>query len=302
MKFADLKKQSNSNNIDKLVNELQKTTKSYVDDRFWSCAIDEKTGNGTAVIRFLPSSHNNPLPWVTYYHHSFQGPGGWYIENSRTTLGEADPVTEVNTELWNTGIESNKELVRKRKRKQSYVSNILVLEDPKNPSNEGKVFLFRYGKKIFGKIQEKLQPEFDGDKAIDVFDFWKGSNLKLKIKKVEGYPNYDSSLFETQTPVLDGDDKKLEALWNTQYDLSEFIKPSNFKSYDDLKKRMDRVLGNKPASAGPEMAPPSGPSLSLDEDNSLTPPWRSESKSNSFSLTEDEDDDALKYFEGLKDR
>jgi len=292
MNFAELKKQSNSTNIEKLVNELQKQNKSYVDDRFWTCPIDDKTGNGTAIIRFLPASHDNPLPWVTYYHHSFQGPGGWYIENSRTTLGESDPVTEINSELWATGIEANKEIVRKRKRKQSYVSNILVIEDPKNPQNEGNVFLYRYGKKIFGKIQEKLQPEFQGDQAIDIFDFWQGANFKLKVKKVEGYPNYDSSFFEAQAPLLEGDDEKLEALWKTQYNLSEFVDPKNFKSYDDLKARMERVLGMKKASAGPETPAPAMPIASKSEDNDDSTPWSDN----------DGDDDALNYFEGLKNR
>jgi hypothetical protein len=220
----------------------------YQDDRFWSVPMDEKTGNGTALIRFLPAGKNDKLPWVTVYSHSFQGPGGWYIENSLTTIGKADPCGEVNQELWATGIEANKEVVRKRKRKQQYIANIYVISDPKNPQNEGKIMLFKFGKKIFEKIQEAMKPVFEGDKAVDPFDFWQGANFRLKIKKVEGYPNYDNSSFEAQSPLFDGDDEKLETVWNSLYTLGEFTDPKNFKSYDELKARLDKVLGSKPAA------------------------------------------------------
>ena len=191
MNFKDLKKSSNTS-INNLINELEKTKSTgakYIDERYWTPPIDEKTGNGTALIRFLPISNGDKIPWVSLYSHGFQGPGGWYIENSLTTLGQSDPISEMNTELWNTGIDANKEIVRKRKRKQHFISNILVLSDTKNPQNEGKVFLFKYGKKLFSKIQEKLQPEFADEQPTDVFDYWKGANFRLKIKKVEGYPN-----------------------------------------------------------------------------------------------------------------
>jgi hypothetical protein len=250
MNFTELKKKSKSN-LDNLVAELEKVSSGgnkYQDDRFWSVPMDEKTGNGTALIRFLPAGKNDKLPWVTVYSHSFQGPGGWYIENSLTTIGKADPCGEVNQELWATGIEANKEVVRKRKRKQQYIANIYVISDPKNPQNEGKIMLFKFGKKIFEKIQEAMKPVFEGDKAVDPFDFWQGANFRLKIKKVEGYPNYDNSSFEAQSPLFDGDDEKLETVWNSLYTLGEFTDPKNFKSYDELKARLDKVLGSKPAA------------------------------------------------------
>jgi hypothetical protein len=303
MNFKDLKK-SSSKNIDSLINELEKTKSGgakYIDDRYWSIPMDEKTGNGTALIRFLPVSAGDKIPWVSLYSHGFQGPGGWYIENSLTTLGQADPVSEANTELWNTGIDANKEIVRKRKRKQHFVSNILVLSDPKNPQNEGKVFLFKYGKKLFSKIQEKLQPEAEfGEAPVDVFDFWKGANFRLKVKKVEGYPNYDSSLFEAPGPLFDGDETKLEKLWNTQYSLEAEVSPERFKSYDELKARLNKVLGNKPGSVAAsaamrEEAPAArreAPAPKLSGENA--PPWKEET-------TDELEDEALSYFKNLAD-
>jgi len=300
MNFKDLKKASNTN-IDKLLTEMDKMKTGgakYIDDRYWSMPIDEKTGNGTALIRFLPISNGDKIPWVSLYSHGFQGPGGWYIENSLTTLGQPDPVSEVNTELWNTGIDANKEIVRKRKRKQQFISNILVLSDPKNPQNEGKVFLFKYGKKLFSKIQEKIQPEFEGDSPVDVFDYWKGANFRLKVKKVEGYPNYDSSSFEAPGALFDGDETKLEKLWNSQYSLEGEISPDKFKTYDELKARLSKVLGTKAPSSGANSKPymkeenPQPMKESAPKSNSGTPPWKEESE---------EDDEALKYFQNLAD-
>lgn len=300
MNFKDLKKSSNSN-IDKLLTEMDKMTSGgankYIDDRYWTMPIDEKTGNGTAVIRFLPICKGDKIPWVTLYSHGFQGPGGWYIENSLTTLGQSDPVSEINTELWNTGIDANKEIVRKRKRKQHFISNILVLSDPKNPQNEGKVFLFKYGKKLFSKIQEKIKPEFDGETPVDVFDFWKGANFRLKVKKVEGYPNYDSSFFEAPEALFGGDEDKLEKLWSTQYSLEAEVGPDKFKTYDELKNRLNKVLGNKPAPSSKPMqeAPPKAmeekPAKKLQE-ASDGPPWNS---------TDDEADEGLDYFKALSE-
>jgi hypothetical protein len=296
MNFKDLKKSSNTS-INNLINELEKTKSTgakYIDERYWSVPIDEKTGNGTALIRFLPISNGDKIPWVSLYSHGFQGPGGWYIENSLTTLGQSDPVSEMNTELWNTGVDANKEIVRKRKRKQHFISNILVLSDPKNPQNEGKVFLFKYGKKIFSKIQEKLQPEFADEQPTDVFDYWKGANFRLKIKKVEGYPNYDSSLFEAPSAMFDGDESKLEKLWNTQYSLSAEVAPDKFKTYDELKTRLNKVLGNKPAtqtSSMVESAPPVMKSVSAAPPSSEVP-WKEE---------EEGEDEALAYFKNMSD-
>jgi|LakMenE18May11ns_1017448.scaffolds.fasta_scaffold9957393_13 hypothetical protein len=300
MNFADLKKKSKSN-LDNLVAELEKMSSGgnkYQDDRFWSVPMDEKTGNGTALIRFLPAGKNDKLPWVTVFSHSFQGPGGWYIENSLTTIGQQDPIGEKNTELWATGIEANKEIVRKRKRKQQYISNIYVISDPKNPQNEGKVVLWKFGKKIFEKIQEAMKPVFEGEKAVDPFDFWQGSNFRLKIKKVDGYPNYDNSSFEAQAPFLDGDDEKLEKVWNSLYALNEFTDPKNFKSYEELKARLDKVLGNKasapkksedsmPSKPAPKMESKKA-SVTEDEDEV---PWKSEET--------DEEDDSLDFFRKL---
>jgi hypothetical protein len=245
--FAALKKSSGS--IDKLARELEKlnapATNSSEDTRFWKPELD-KAGNGFATIRFLPApavDGDDALPWVRIFDHGFQGPGGWYIENSLTTLGLKDPVSEHNSVLWNSGIEANKEIARKQKRRLKYIANILVISDTKNPDNEGRIFLFKFGKKIFDKITEAMNPQFDDEKATNPFDFWAGANFKLKVRKFEGYPNYDKSEFEKPSALHDGDDAKLEKLWKSEYSLKEFLEPKNFKSYDELKTKLNRVLG-----------------------------------------------------------
>ena len=222
--------------------------KSYVDERLWKPELD-KSGNGYAVIRFLPAVSGEDLPWAKVWNHAFQGPTGqWFIENSRTTLGRGpdgkDPVSEYNSSLWNSGVETDKEIARKQKRKLSYYSNIYVVSDSKNPHNEGKVFLFRYGKKIFDKLMAAMQPEFEDESPINPFDFWKGANFKLKIRKVDGYWNYDKSEFEAPSAILD-DDSTIERIWKEQYSLADFTAPSNFKSYEELKTRLDAVLSGK---------------------------------------------------------
>ena len=215
--------------------------KSYVDERLWKPELD-KSGNGYAVIRFLPAVKGEDLPWAKVWNHAFQGPTGqWYIENSLTTLNQKDPVSEHNTKLWNTGLESDKEVARKQKRKLQYFSNIYVVSDTKHPENEGKVFLFRYGKKIFDKITAAMSPEFEDEKAINPFDFWEGANFKLKIRKVDGYWNYDKSEFEDTSKLFE-DDSEADKVWKSQYSLAEFTAPTNFKSYDELKTRLDAVL------------------------------------------------------------
>ena len=235
-----------SNSLDKLLGEVQKENapqekKSYKDERLWKPEVD-KSGNGYAVIRFLPAVEGEDMPWAKVWNHAFQGPTGqWYIENSLTTLGKNDPVSEMNSAYWNTGIESDKEIARKQKRKLQYFSNIYVVSDSKHPENEGKVFLFRYGKKIFDKLMAAMQPEFEDEKAINPFDFWEGANFKLKIRKVAGYWNYDSSDFDTPSAIFDNDEK-IEEVWKKQYPLSEFSAASNFKSYEELKTRLDAVL------------------------------------------------------------
>ena len=246
MSFSNLKKQSSLGSLTaKLVSQVEKMNKGSngVDDRLWKPEVD-KAGNGYAVIRFLPAPDGEDLPWAKLYTHAFQASGGWYIENSLTTLGQKDPVSEHNSQLWNSGVDSDKEVARKQKRKLSYYSNVYVVKDPSNPANEGKVFLFRYGKKIFDKITAAMQPEFEDEQAINPFDFWAGANFKIKIKKVAGYWNYDSSEFAAPAPLLDDDDA-MEAVWKQEYSLAELIAPDQFKSYDDLKKRLDYVLGNK---------------------------------------------------------
>ena len=216
--------------------------KSYSDDRFWKPELD-KSGNGFAIIRFLPTPEGEEMPWVSYWDHGFQGPGGWYIEKSLTTLGKQDPVSEYNTQLWNTGIEANKEIARKQKRRLHYVSNIYVVSDPKNPDNEGKVFLYRYGKKIFEQLKEAISPAFEDEAAINPFDLrGEGANFKIKIRKVDGYWNYDKSEFETPAPLFD-DENQLNDIYTSVNSLSEIIAPNEFKTYDELKEKLDRVLG-----------------------------------------------------------
>ena len=291
MSFADLKKQSKLGSLTaKLVKEVEKmnNTSGNNDDRLWKLDVD-KSGNGYAVIRFLPAPDGEDLPFVKLYSHAFQGPGGWYIENSLTTLGQKDPVSEYNTTLWNNGTDAGKETARKQKRKLTYVSNIYVVKDPANPENEGRVFLYKYGKKIFDKLTAAMQPEFEDEEAIDPFDFWQGANFKLKAKNVAGYRNYDSSEFAAQSPLLDDDDA-MESLWKKQDSLQEFVAPDQFKSYEDLKKRLGYVLGNKARPIVEEeledesegrgsaeelvtaavSAPRSTPSVDVEEDDALS--------------------------------
>jgi hypothetical protein len=245
MSFSDLKKKSSLGSLtNKLVKEVEKMTKTGGgDDRLWKPQLD-KTGNGYAVIRFLPAPDGEDLPWAKLYSHAFQGPGGWFIENSLTTLGQKDPVSEYNSQLWNSGLESDKDIARKQKRKLSYYSNIYVVKDPVNPDNEGKVFLFKFGKKIFDKITAAMQPEFEDEEPINPFDFWQGANFKLKIKKVAGYWNYDSSEFARPDALLDDDDA-MEAIWKKEYSLEALVAPDQFKTYEELKTRLDYVLGIK---------------------------------------------------------
>ena len=249
--FASLKK-SRSNDLQKLQTEVEKINNpknnfSREDERFWKAELD-KSGNGYAVIRFLPPPNNEEMAWAKIFNHGFQGPGGWYIENSLTTLGQKDPLAEYNSTLWNSGIEANKEIARKQKRRLTYISNIFVVEDKANPQNEGKNFLFRYGKKIFDKVSSMANPEFEDESPVDVFNFWDGANFKLKIRKVDGFSNYDKSEFVTAGRLFE-DDTKMEETWNAQHSLTEFVGEDKFKSYDDLKSRLDIVLGNVPTPA-----------------------------------------------------
>jgi hypothetical protein len=246
--FANLKR--NKSSFDKLTKAIEATTQatsegSKDDTRFWQPEVD-KSGNGMAVIRFLPApaaDGDDALPWVRIFSHGFQGSGGRLIDNCLTTHNEKCPVCDHNSVLWNSGIEANKEIVRKQKRKLNYIANILVVSDPKHPENEGQVRLFKFGKKIFDKISETMNPEFPDEKPVNPFDFWEGANFKLKIRNVEGYRNYDKSEFESSEALFDGDDSKLEELWKSEYSLKEFLDKKNFKSYEQLKSRLDKVLG-----------------------------------------------------------
>ena len=268
MGFSDLKKKSRDiGALTAAADKINKKSESYKDDRFWRPELDT---------------------------HGFQGPGGWYIENSRTTIGDKDPVSEMNSELWNSGLESDKDIARQRKRRLSYISNILVVSDPANPQNEGKVFLYKYGKKIFDKINEAMQPEFEDEEPINPFDFWKGANFKLKVRKVAGFINYDKSEFDGVSAVHDGDDDALETLWKQQYALKEFTDPSNFKSYDELKKKLDHVLNTTKSTATAEDF-----KGTFSETDSSTSSGVQSTESSDSDNDSGEEENALSYFEKL---
>jgi hypothetical protein len=245
MNISALKKKSSMDKLTKALEGLSSGgAKTGADNRFWSAEVD-KAGNGYAVIRFLDSPQidgEDGMPWVQIFNHGFQGPGGWLIDNCLTSINQKCPVCEYNTSLWNSGIESNKDVVRKQKRKLTYISNILVVKDAAHPENEGKVFLYKFGKKIFDKVKEKIEPQFEDEKAVNPFNFWEGANFKLKIRNVEGYRNYDKSEFEAASAAADSDEE-IEKLWKASHSLKEFLKVSEFKSYDELKAKLDRTLG-----------------------------------------------------------
>lgn len=297
--ISSLRKSSHSN-IDRLNKELEKLTapksNNTVDERFWKPELD-KAGNGYAVFRFLTAPKvdgEDALPWVRMFDHGFQGPGGkWYIENSLTTIGQPDPVSEYNSKLWNTGLESNKEIARKQKRRLHYISNIEMIDDSKNPQNNGKVFLFKFGKKIFDKVEEAMNPQFADEKAINPFDFWNGANFKLKVRKVEGYTNYDKSEFEKASEHHGGDEKILDKIWESEYSLTEFLAPKNFKSYDELKTRLEGVLNGE--------APATAVSQSSNSQQAKAPVQSTKSTVERTKVVEPEDDmdDDLKRFAAL---
>lgn len=266
-------------------------TQNYQDDRFWKPTVD-KAGNGFAVIRFLPAPSGEDLPWVRYWDHGFQGPSGlWYIENSLTSIGQQDPVSEMNTVLWNSGRDEDKAIARDRKRRLHYVANIQVVSDPGNPANEGKVFLYKFGKKIFDKIMDVMQPQFADEQPVNPFDFWEGANFKLKIQQVAGYRNYDKSEFANPTALSD-DDNKLEGVYNSLYSLQDFLDPKNYKSYDELKAKLNRVLG----AEGAVMT--TAESVSLD-DSDDEPAVRQPVHQPVVANSAPEEDDTLSYFQKL---
>ena len=290
--FAQLKK-SRQSQIEKLTTEVSKLqgqgAPQGADDRYWKPEVD-KAGNGHAMIRFLPAPEGEDVPFVRIWDHGFQGPGGWFIERSLTSLGQNDPVSEYNTTLWNSGVEANKDIARKQKRRLSFMSNICVIEDPANPDNAGKVFLYKYGKKIFDKLNDMMNPEFEDESAINPFDLWDGANFRLKMRNVEGFRNYDKSAFDEPWPLFD-DDEKLEEVWKKCYSLQELINPSNFKSYDELKQRLYRVLaldGGAPTAAATA------------EDQEVSRPAPTSIADTEVVEVED-DDDSVAFFKKLAD-
>ena len=299
MSLSTLKK---SNSLDKLINAVEaenkpQEKKSYVDERLWKPVLD-KTGNGYAVIRFLPAVDGEDLPWAKVWNHAFQGPTGqWYIENSLTTLGNNDPVSEMNSAYWNSGVESDKEIARRQKRKLQYFSNIYVVSDPKNPENEGKVFLFRFGKKIFDKCMEAMQPAFEDETPVNPFHFWEGANFKLKIRKVDGYWNYDKSEFEAPSPLFDNDDA-IEEVWKQQHALNEFTAPTNFKSYDELKTRLDMVLAGTTTVGNVTTLMEDEPIENTVSVNTVEEPVPT---SSTVTISSTDEDDTMDYFQKLAD-
>ena len=308
MSFNDLKKQSSLGALtSKLVKEVEKMNSgggaAGADERLWKPEVD-KTGNGYAVIRFLPAPEGEDLPWVKLFSHAFQGPGARYIENSLTTINQKDPLGELNRSLWNSGNDADKDTVRKQKRKLSFYANIYVVRDPANPDNEGKVFLYKFGKKIFDKIMDVMQPEFDDETPINPFDFWQGANFKLKIVKKDGFWNYDKSEFDSLAPLLDDDDA-LEAIWKKEYSLAAVTAPDQFKSYDALKKRLDAVLGVAVSKSVVQETEYDGYQAQEDkkvtEDQVYQKLEKSYQKSKAVSTDEtvEEEDDTLSYFAKL---
>jgi hypothetical protein len=303
MSFDKLKA-NRAASINKLVEAAEKigTPKTYGDDRIWAPTVD-KAGNGYAVIRFLPAKDGEDLPWVRFWDHGFKGPTGrWYIENSLTSIGQPDPVAEINSVLWNSGNEKDKEIARERKRRLHYVSNILVISDPANPDNEGKVFLYKYGKKIFDKIMDIMQPQFQDETPINPFDFWAGANFKLKIRNFEGYRNYDKSEFEGASELFNGDEAKLEKTYNSLYALKDFVDPSNYKSYADLKRKLVEVLGSDAfgGSMTEEKSVNEAASAVVGKAVEPTPSYSSaDSPTLASNDDDDDDDDSLSYFAKL---
>jgi len=301
--FAQLKSQKNS--FDKLNAQLQKLgnnntqQQSYGDDRIWKAEVD-KAGNGYAVLRFLPAPEGEDMPFVRLWDHGFQGPGGWYIENSLTSIGQQDPVSEYNSTLWNSGVESDKEIARKQKRRLKYFSNVYIVKDSANPQNEGKVFLYQYGKKIFDKLNEAMNPQFEDETPVNPFDFWSGANFNLKIRNVEGYRNYDRSDFSSAGPLLE-DDEELERIWKSQHSLQELVDPKNFKSYDELKTKLYRVLALDGGVHAPKTTAEEDEPAVMDFKpkfkEASAPEPKSEDSSPSWS--NDDDDDDMSFFKKL---
>lgn len=299
--MSSISRLKRSGSLDKLTKAIEASNQateagSKDDTRFWQPQVD-KAGNGMAVIRFLPApavDGDDALPWVRVFSHGFQGPGGWFIDNCLTTVNEKCPVCEHNSTLWNSGIEANKDVVRKQKRKLNYIANILVISDPSDPSAEGQVRLFKFGKKIFDKLSEAMNPEFADETAVNPFDLWEGANFKLKIRNVEGYRNYDKSEFAAPSALFDGDDDKLEKLWQSEYSLKEFTDKKNFKSYEQLKARMNKALGFEGVTEGKTKAEDVVLNKFGEDDDVGQVPWNDNDSSTPMT-----DDPGWSVFDGL---
>lgn len=296
--FASLKT-SRKSQFDKLTAAAEKVSgnsqqNNGPDERFWKPTVD-KAGNGSAIIRFLPAPQGEDVPFVRYWDHGFQGPGGWYIEKSLTSIGLDDPVSEYNSKLWNSGLDSDKDIARRQKRRLHYVSNIYIVSDPGNPSNEGKVFLYEFGKKIFDKINDLMHPQFEDEDAVNPFDFWEGANFRLRIRQVEGYRNYDKSAFDSPS-ALNDDDDILESIWKVQYPLAELVEPKNFKSYEELQQKLNRVLGGQQVNSVAEEVQDASP---FAVEPAWTPPTAETPVPESTQSTFDDDDESLEFFKKL---
>jgi hypothetical protein len=302
--FASLKK-NRSKSLESLNAQLDKiSSKSYQDPnagKFWKPTRD-KAGNGFAIIRFLPAPEGEEMPFVRVWDHGFQGPTGlWYIENSLTTINQDDPVSEFNGKLWNSGVDADKDQARKQKRRLKYTSNVYVVKDPAHPENEGKVFMYSFGKKIFDKLNDQMNPTFEDEEPVNPFDLWEGANFRLKIRQFEGYPNYDKSEFDAPTPLSD-DDETMETVWNQQHSLQQLVEPTNFKSYDELRTKLYRVLDL--ASETVEVAAPSPyesttPTDDLDISSSITEAAAPTAPVAESASAVDDDDDDLAIFKDL---
>ena len=294
MSFESLKR-NRASAISKLVSAAAGDSgpsdkKSYVDERIWKPTVD-KAGNGYAVLRFLPPAEGNELPWVRYWDHGFKGPTGqWYIEKSLTSIGQQDPVSESNSKLWNSGNDRDKDVARERKRRLHYVANVLVEQDAANPSNEGQVKLFVFGKKIFDKIMDVMQPQFQDEDPINPFDSWEGASFKLKIRNVEGYRNYDKSEFSSPK-ALSQDDDELEEIYGKVYDLNEFTDPASYKTYEELSSRLALVLGESSASTQAFRA--------IEEVSEPAPMKVKPAPEIASASSDDDEDDTMSYFAKL---
>jgi|SRR6056300_215639 len=298
MSFENLKR--NREQISKLIQAAEQAgggsteQKSYADDRLWKPTVD-KAGNGYAVLRFLPAAAGQDLPWVRYWDHGFKGPTGqWYIESSLTSIGQPDPVGELNSRLWNSGIDADKEKARSQKRRLHYVTNVLVVQDPSNPANEGKVMLYKFGKKIFDKLMDVMQPQFADESPVNPFDMWEGADFKLKIRNVDGYRNYDKSEFASASALYDADESKLESVYNQLHDLNEFIDPKNYKSYDELKAKLMRVLGEDSTMGAPTMK-----QEAIMNTPSPEPEYKVSEPITAEAINSQDDDDTMSYFAKL---